>query len=58
MAANHELELYVMTGCPYCIKVKNHFITFKRPYTELVEIFPVVCKLIEQNCPAFWLRIV
>lgn len=23
MAANHELELYVMTGCPYCIKVKN-----------------------------------
>lgn len=23
MAANHELELYVMTGCPYCIKVEN-----------------------------------
>ena len=23
MPANHELELYVMTGCPYCIKVKN-----------------------------------
>ena len=23
MAANHEHELYVMTGCPYCIKVKN-----------------------------------
>lgn len=23
MAANHELELYVMTGCPYCIKVKS-----------------------------------
>lgn len=23
MAANRELELYVMTGCPYCIKVEN-----------------------------------
>lgn len=23
MATNHELELYVMTGCPYCIKVEN-----------------------------------
>lgn len=23
MPANHELELYVMTGCPYCIKVEN-----------------------------------
>lgn len=23
MPANHELELYVMTGCPYCIKVKK-----------------------------------
>ena len=23
MAANHELELYVMTGCPYCIKVER-----------------------------------
>ena len=23
MAANHELVLYVMTGCPYCIKVKR-----------------------------------
>lgn len=23
MAANHELELYVMTGYPYCIKVEN-----------------------------------
>ena len=23
MAANHELELYIMTGCPYCIKVEN-----------------------------------
>lgn len=23
MPTNHELELYVMTGCPYCIKVKN-----------------------------------
>ena len=23
MATNHELELYVMTGCPYCIKVKR-----------------------------------
>ena len=21
MATNHELALYVMTGCPYCIKV-------------------------------------
>lgn len=25
MATDHELELYVMTGCPYCIKVK-HFL--------------------------------
>ena len=23
MATNHELALYVMTGCPYCIKVKR-----------------------------------
>lgn len=23
MATNHELVLYVMTGCPYCIKVKR-----------------------------------
>lgn len=23
MAANHSLELYVMTGCPYCIKVER-----------------------------------
>ena len=23
MATDHELELYVMTGCPYCIKVKR-----------------------------------
>lgn len=23
MATNHELTLYVMTGCPYCIKVKR-----------------------------------
>ena len=23
MATNHELELYVMTGCPYCMKVKR-----------------------------------
>lgn len=23
MATNHELTLYVMTGCPYCIKVKD-----------------------------------
>lgn len=23
MAANHNLELYVMTGCPYCIKVER-----------------------------------
>ena len=23
MAINHELVLYVMTGCPYCIKVKR-----------------------------------
>lgn len=25
MATDHELVLYVMTGCPYCIKVK-HFL--------------------------------
>ena len=25
MATDHELELYVMTGCPYCLKVK-HFL--------------------------------
>ena len=25
MATNHELALYVMTGCPYCLKVK-HFL--------------------------------
>ena len=23
MATDHELALYVMTGCPYCIKVKR-----------------------------------
>ena len=23
MATNHELALFVMTGCPYCIKVKR-----------------------------------
>ena len=23
MATDHELVLYVMTGCPYCIKVKR-----------------------------------
>ena len=23
MATNHKLELYVMTGCPYCMKVKR-----------------------------------
>ena len=23
MATDHKLELYVMTGCPYCIKVKR-----------------------------------
>ena len=23
MATNHELTLYVMTGCPYCIKAKR-----------------------------------
>lgn len=23
MATNHELVLYVMAGCPYCIKVKR-----------------------------------
>ncbi len=23
MATNHELTLFVMTGCPYCIKVKR-----------------------------------
>ena len=23
MANNHELALFVMTGCPYCIKVKR-----------------------------------
>lgn len=23
MATNHELVLYVMTGCPYCLKVKH-----------------------------------
>lgn len=23
MATNHELELYVMTGCPHCMKVKR-----------------------------------
>lgn len=23
MATDHELTLYVMTGCPYCIKVKR-----------------------------------
>lgn len=23
MATNHELVLYVMTGCPYCIRVKR-----------------------------------
>ena len=23
MATDHELVLYVMTGCPYCIKVKG-----------------------------------
>lgn len=25
MATDHELALYVMTGCPYCIRVK-HFL--------------------------------
>ena len=25
MATNHELALYVMTGCPYCLKVKHFF---------------------------------
>ena len=25
MATNHELALYVITGCPYCLKVK-HFL--------------------------------